>query len=51
MCDQDRTMMWILGEDCKENGHPCPYRAELYGDTKTLCNCTPEQERECAMDV
>jgi hypothetical protein len=51
MCDQDRTMIWILGEDCAENGHTCPYLAELYGDYDTLCNCTPEQERECAMDI
>ena len=41
-------------EDQVENSnqeHTCPYREEIHGDHKTLCNCDPEQTRQCAMDI
>lgn len=50
----DRVWMpitWIDGEDVREDGHTCPYREEIHNDYETLCNCSPEQERECRMDI
>ena len=41
-------------EDQVENSnqeHTCPYKEEIHGDDKTLCNCDPEQTRECANDI
>ena len=41
-------------EDQVENSnqeHTCPYKEEIHGDHKTLCNCDPEQTRQCAMDI
>ena len=41
-------------EDQVENsnqGHTCPYKEEIHGDHKTLCNCDPELTRQCAMDI
>ena len=44
-------MSWLDGENCQEEGHTCPYAEEINGDSTTLCNCTPEQTRECMMDI
>ena len=41
-------------EDQVENSnqeHTCPYKEEIHGDHKTLCNCDPELTRQCAMDI
>jgi hypothetical protein len=32
-------------------GHTCPYKGEIDNDYKTLCNCDPLQEAECAAAV
>lgn len=31
--------------------HPCPYRAEIKGDSKTLCNCCSKCRGGCAEEV
>lgn len=31
--------------------HTCPYRGDIHGDYETLCDCSPEQERQCADDI
>lgn len=31
--------------------HYCPYLAEIEGDKETLCNCCPEHEESCYMDI
>lgn len=31
--------------------HSCPFREEIYNDTATLCNCSEEQQYQCAMDI
>jgi hypothetical protein len=31
--------------------HPCPYRADINDDSKTLCNCCDACRRECAEDI
>jgi hypothetical protein len=46
-----KQMSWLDGENCQEEGHTCPYAEEINGDYTTLCNCTPEQTRECMMDI
>lgn len=42
-------------ENCGKNPaealHPCPFRADVNDDSETLCNCCPECEHECAMDI
>ena len=41
-------------EDQVENSnqeHTCPYREEIHGDHKTLCNCDTEQTRQCSQDI
>ena len=41
-------------EDQVENSnqeHTCPYKEEIHGDHKTLCNCDPEQTRQCSQDI
>ena len=35
----------------EQQGHTCPYLEEIHGDYTTLCDCTPEQEHECARDI
>lgn len=31
--------------------HLCPYKAEINGDSHTLCTCCPDCEYECAQDI
>ena len=41
-------------EDQVENSnqeHTCPYKEEIHDDHKTLCNCDPEQTRQCSQDI
>ncbi len=37
--------------DGEDGWHTCPYKTELFNDFTSLCQCSPEQEHECAMDV
>lgn len=37
--------------NCEQQAHTCPYLEEIHGDYTTLCDCTPEQEHECARDI
>jgi len=32
-------------------GHTCPFKEEINDDYETLCDCDPEQTRQCAMDI
>jgi hypothetical protein len=31
--------------------HTCPFAEEIGNDSETLCNCCPECEYQCAMDI
>lgn len=31
--------------------HPCPFREEIYEDSKTLCRCCEECMNECCDDI
>ncbi len=31
--------------------HTCPYAVDINDDTKTLCNCCADCERDCAMNI
>jgi len=31
--------------------HVCPYKADIYGDETTLCDCCDSCRQECADDV
>lgn len=37
--------------EVEDEGHPCPYRMELFNDFDTLCHCSDEEQHQCAMDV
>jgi hypothetical protein len=37
--------------ECKEEGHICPYAADIHGDYTTLCHCDKEATRQCAADI
>ena len=32
-------------------GHTCPFKEDINNDYETLCDCDPEQTRQCAMDI
>lgn len=34
-----------------EELHPCPYAQEIHDDYETCCNCCPDCENECCMDI
>lgn len=36
--------------DSNKSWAPCPYSSEIRGD-ETLCYCSDEQRRKCAMDI
>lgn len=41
-------------EKCGQPGqpeHPCPFNLEVHNDDKTLCNCCPECQAECAKGI
>ena len=31
--------------------HTCPYLEEIAGDYETLCDCDPDQEHNCIMNI
>lgn len=31
--------------------HTCPYQEEIYEDKNFKCNCCPECEEQCALDI
>jgi AAA domain len=37
--------------DGEDGWHTCPYKMEIHNDFESLCQCSDEQEHECAMDV
>lgn len=39
------------GEVITFNTVVCPFQSEIYGETCTTCNCTYDQQDECAMDI
>ena len=34
-----------------EEEHTCPYKEEINGNSKTLCNCCNKCRHECLMDI
>jgi hypothetical protein len=38
-------------ENSSDAPHTCPFEEEINGDSETLCNCCPECEHQCAMDI
>ena len=40
-----------LSKEPSKEPHTCPYREELYKDENTLCNCSPYDTHQCAMDI
>lgn len=44
-----------LCDQCHKNKakdlHTCPYSEDVKGDYETKCNCCPDCEHECCMDI
>jgi hypothetical protein len=44
-----------LCENCKINSgkklHTCPFKIDIYDDSKTLCNCCDKCMAECINDI
>lgn len=38
-------------DDDSKEWHTCPYAEDIYGDSTTLCDCSPEETWQCAMDI
>ena len=31
--------------------HPCPYREDIFDDHEPMCDCSPEETRNCMDDI
>lgn len=47
---EQKKVIPIKQETAEIEPHTCPYKTEIHADYE-LCNCSEEQEHECAMDI
>lgn len=46
--------IWPTSCNCPEDedeGHPCPYLVDVYGEDGRLCTCCESCAQECANDI
>ncbi len=39
------------GKNPAEDLHPCPFQSDVNDDHETMCNCCPDCEHNCLMDI
>jgi len=52
----DEVIRWEICQGCSndkgtEQWHPCPFNEEIWNDSSDVCNCCPDCEYQCAMDI
>lgn len=49
--EKEKDMCCKCGKKSAEPDHTCPYRDEINGDIKTLCDCCYSCMGECADEI